>query len=429
MSALVWLVVALVAIGTVLAAAESSLSRMTRVRAMALRTEGRRNAGVLERIEQEPASHLNAVYLAVMLVQNGSAILVAVLAHHYFHALGVTLVSAAFTLAYFVVVEAMAKTFGILHTDRAALALAPVVYFLGRALSLPTRALIGVANLLMPGKGLRHGPFVTEEEIRTMAEVGHEEGAIDAQERELIHAAFTFGDTVVREVMVPRPDVVAIDVRRPLGEAVARVLEHGHSRMPVYREQLDHVEGVLYVKDVLRPLSEGRHDASLAELVRPAHFVPESKRVAELLKDMQRHTFHMAIVTDEFGTVSGVATLEDLLEELVGEITDEWDREEPELVALGDGVYRAAGSMPIRDLAEALGVPLPSEDWDTVGGLMLGLLGAIPREGQEVRCERAVFRAEKVQRRRVLSVLVTVTPPATAPEGSSPAAPPASRSR
>jgi CBS domain containing-hemolysin-like protein len=243
-----------------------------------------------------------------------------------------------------------------------------------------------------------------------MAEVGHEEGAIDAQERELIHAAFTFGDTVVREVMVPRPDVLAIEERRPLRDVVALVLEHGHSRIPVYRDQIDHVEGVVYVKDLLRHVSEGRDDIPLKEVMRPAHFVPESKRVADLLKDMQRHKFHMAVVTDEYGSVSGVVTLEDLLEELVGEIADEWDREEPELEERGLGVYRVAGSMPIRELADAIDVPLPSEDWDTVGGLMLGLLGAIPREGQEVRCGRVVFKAEKVQRRRVLSVLATVRP-------------------
>lgn len=420
MTTLVWIVGILVVLGTVLAAAESSLSRMTRVRALALEAEGRRNAGMLARIQHDPASYLNAVYLAVMLVQNGSAILVAILAQQVFGNVGVTVVSAVFTLCYFVVVEAMAKTFGVLHTDRAALALAPIVVVLGRLLSLPTRGLITLANVLLPGKGLPHGPFVTEEEIRTMAELGHEEGVIDSQERELIHAAFTFGDTVVREVMVPRPDVIAIDVSRPLADAIRAVVEHGHSRIPVYRDALDHVEGVVYVKDLLRHVHEGRTAVALADVVRQAHFVPESKRVADLLKDMQRHTFHMAVVTDEYGSVCGVITLEDLLEELVGEIADEWDQEEPELQACGDGVYRVAGSMPIRDLAAEIGVALPSEDWDTVGGLMLGLLGAIPRDGQEVRCGRVTFTAEKVQRRRVLTVLVTVRPaddagPAAAP--------------
>jgi len=409
MSMLLWLVVVLVASGTLLAVAESSLSRVNRVRALTLESEGRRNAASLVRIQTEPARYLNAVYLAVMLAQNGSAILVAILAERTFESIGVAVVSAVFTLGYFVVVEAMAKTFGVLNADRAALALAPIVVLLGRVLSVPTRGLIGLANILLPGKGLRHGPFVTEEEIRTMAEVGHQEGVIAAHERELIHAAFTFGDTVVREAMVPRPDVIAIERQASLRAAIELVLRHGHSRLPVYAGQLDHVDGVLYVKDLLQHLLDGRADAPIAELMRPAHFVPESKRAADLLKEMQRHKFHLAVVTDEHGSVAGIVTLEDLLEELVGEIDDEWDREEPEIQPCGDGVYRVAGWVPIREIGDKLGVALPSEGWDTVGGLLLGLLGAIPREGQQVRCEGAVLEVEKVQRRRVLSVLLTVT--------------------
>jgi len=407
------LVVVLVVFGSVLAAAEASISRMTKVRAIALKSEGRRNAGVLERIESDPPAYLNAVYLAVMFVQNGSAILVALLAEMYFEGQAglLAVISFVFTLIYFVIVEAMSKTFGILHSDSAALALAPIVFFMGRVLSGPTKLLIGLANILLPGKGLAQGPFVSEEDIRSMAEVGHEEGSIDAQERELIHSVFTFGDTVVREVMVPRPDVVAIDVNEPVAKVVEAVHAHGYSRIPVYRGDIDHIEGVIYAKDVLRALGQDRDDTPLAQLVRPAHFMPESKRVADLLREMQRHKFHIALVTDEYGSVSGLVTLEDVLEELVGDIADEYDPDEPEIVAVADGVYRVDGAMPIHDLNEQLGVTLPDEEWDTVGGLVLGLLGAIPREGQEVRCENLIFRAERVVRRRVLSVLVTSVPP------------------
>jgi CBS domain containing-hemolysin-like protein len=413
MTPLLAVVVLLIVFGSVLAAAEASISRMTKVRALALKAEGRRNAGLLERIESDPPAYLNAVYLAVMFVQNGSAILVALIAESYFQndTLILTLASVTFTIIYFVVVEAMSKTFGILHSDRAALALAPVVFFLGRALSGPTRLLIGLANVLLPGKGLKQGPFVSEEDIRSMAEVGHEEGSIDAQERELIHSVFTFGDTLVREVMVPRPDIVAIDVSEPITKVLETLNEHGYSRMPVYRNELDHIEGVVYAKDVLRVLAQNREDdMPLVDAIRPPHFVPESKRVADLLREMQRHKFHIAIVTDEYGSVSGLVTLEDLLEELVGDIADEYDPDEPEMVAVADGVFRVDGAMPIHDLNEKLGVKLPDEEWDTVGGLLVGLLGAIPREGQEVRCENLIFRAERVVRRRVESVLVTAAP-------------------
>jgi len=401
------LVGVLVLLGSVLAVAEAALTRMSRVRALALREEGRRNAGLLVRIESDPPRYLNSVYLAVMFVQNGSAILVAILAERTFGQAWIGVVSFAFTLLYFVVVEAMSKTFGVLHSDRAALAVAPVVWALGRVLAGPTRLLIGLANVLLPGKGLKQGPFVSEEEIRSMAEVGHEEGVIEESEKELIHSIFEFGDRVVREVMVPRPDIVAIEAVRPLRDVQALVLRHGFSRIPVYRRDLDDIVGVVYAKDVLKALHQGKHDTPLAEIVRPAHFVPESKKVAELLKEMQREKFHIALVTDEYGSVSGLVTLEDLLEELVGEIADEYDRDEPTMEPVGDGVYRVSGKLAIDEVNELLDVDLPHEEWDTVGGLMLGLLGAIPNEGQEVRFRNLVFKAERVQGRRIAKVLIT----------------------
>jgi len=401
------LVGVLVLLGSVLAVAEAALTRMSRVRALALQEEGRRNAGLLVRIESDPPRYLNSIYLAVMFAQNGSAILVAILAERSFGQAWIGAVSFAFTLLYFVVVEAMSKTFGVLHSDRAALAVAPVVWALGRLLAGPTQLLIGLANVLLPGKGLKQGPFVSEEEIRSMAEVGHEEGVIEEGEKELIHSIFEFGDRVVREVMVPRPDIVAIEADRPLRDVQALVLQHGFSRIPVYRGDLDDIVGVVYAKDVLKALHQGKHDTPLAEIVRPAHFVPESKKVAELLKEMQREKFHIALVTDEYGSVSGLVTLEDLLEELVGEIADEYDRDEPMMEPVGDGVYRVSGKLSIDEVNELLDVDLPHEEWDTVGGLMLGLLGAIPTEGQEVRFRNLVFKAERVQGRRIAKVLIT----------------------
>jgi CBS domain containing-hemolysin-like protein len=401
------LVVLLVVTGSILAIAEASLTRMTRVRALALVEEKRRNAAILERIEADPPRFLNGIYLAVMFCQNGSAILVAILAERTFGGWGITIVSVAFTLLYFVLVEAMSKTFGVLHSDRAALAVAPLVWFLGRVLAVPTRGLIGLANVLLPGKGLKEGPFVSEADLRSMAEVGHEEGSIELEEKDLIHSIFEFGDTIVREVMVPRPDITAIEDDRTLRDVQALVLEHGYSRIPVYQENLDDVVGMVFAKDVLKALHQGKHDMPLRDIVRQTHFVPEQKKVADLLREMQRQKFHIALVTDEYGSVSGLVTLEDLLEELVGEITDEYDREEPEVVEVGDGSFRVDGKVAIDEVNDLLDVELPDEEWDTVGGLMLGLLGAIPEEGQEVAFQNLVFTAEKVQGRRIAKVLIT----------------------
>ena len=407
MTPIAGLIVVLVLFASVLAVAEAAMSRMSRVRAIALREEGRRNAGLLEEIQSDPARYLNPIYLSVMFAQNGSAILVAILADAYFGDVGITLVSVGFTLAYFVLVEAMSKTFGILHSDRAALALAPVVWFLAQALSVPTRLLIGVANVLLPGKGLKQGPFVSEHDIRSMAELGHEEGSIADTERKMIHSIFEFGGTVAARIMVPRPDIVAVEVNSTLHAAVDTILEHAFSRVPVYRRDLDRVEGVLHAKDALNALHRGPADTRLMNLVRPAHFIPESKPASDLLREMRREKFHMAIVVDEYGSTSGLVTLEDLLEELVGDIADEHDVEEREFEHVGDGCYRVDASLPIHDLNEALGSDLPRERWNTVGGLMFGVLGAIPSEGQAVTLHGFRFTAEKIQGRRVTTVLVT----------------------
>jgi CBS domain containing-hemolysin-like protein len=413
MTGLIIAVAALVILGTVLAMAETSMSRMNKVRALALQDEFPRNGAQLVRIQQDPARYLNSVYLSVMFVQNGSAILVAIVADATFGTLGITLLSVGFTLVYFVVVEAMAKTFGILHSDRVALRLSPFVFFLSRVLSMPTRFLIGLANLLLPGKGLKQGPFV-EEEIRSMADVGHEEGVIEAEEKEMIHSIFEFGDTVVREVMVPRPDMHGVEAGDALPDVLDEMLKHGFSRMPVWSDdEHQQVMGLVYAKDVSRALHRKTRNGKagarpkLKDVIRKPMFVPESKKVAELLREMQGSGTHMAIVIDEYGDVAGLVTLEDLLEEIVGEISDEYDREEAQVQRVDEQTLLVNGRFPVDELSDLLAIELPNAEWDTVGGLMAGLLGQVPKRGQEVVFEGLRFRADRVQGNRIKKVLVT----------------------
>jgi CBS domain containing-hemolysin-like protein len=403
-------VATLVLVGSLLAVAEASISRMGRTRAAALRREGRRHAARLEAIERDPAPFLTAIYLAVMFVQNGSAILVAMLAERRTGDLGVTLVSVVFTLGYFLVVEAMSKTFGILHSDRAALAVAPFVWGLGRALAGPTRLLIGISNLLLPGKGLAHGPFVSEDDIRSMVDAGHEEGVIEASEKEMIESVFELGDLVVRDLMIPRPDVVAIEIETPLRDAHARVVHHGLTRLPACRGDLDHTEGIVHAKDVLGAVLDERRDAHLEDFLRPVHFVPESQRAVRLLRDMRKEHFHLALVVDEYGSVSGLVTLDDLVGKLVGRIFEEHEEVERDIEPLGDGAYRVDASVSIMELNQLLGTDLARDRWNTVGGLMFGLLGTIPAPGQSVSEGGHRFTAEKVGGRRVTTVLVTREP-------------------
>jgi CBS domain containing-hemolysin-like protein len=407
---LVAVVVLLMAFGSVLAMAEAALTRMNRVRALALEDEGRRHASRLVQLETDPPHFLNAIYLWVMIVQNGSAILVAFLAERYFDSLGITIVSVLFTLLYFITVEAMSKTFAVLHSDRVALALAPFVYWLSRILYWPTKVLIAIANILLPGKGLREGPFVSEEDIRAMAEAGSEEGAIEEEEKDLIHSIFEFGDTVVREVMTPLPDVKALDENATTEEFLDLVIREGLSRIPIYHEEVNEVTGVVYAKDVLRVTRQGDGEQKkLQEVARKAVFTPESKKVNDLLKDMQKEKFHLAMVVDEYGSLVGLVTLEDLLEEIVGEIEDEYDRAEPDIEPTADGRFRVNGRLSVDELNEFLESELPSEEWDTVGGLMMGILGHLPSQGEQCEFDGLRFTAERVQGRRISKVLVERT--------------------
>jgi putative hemolysin len=415
-----WLSVALVLVSIVgvgfFAASEVAITRMNRVRAFRLREDGRRGATQLVRIVENPAPFLNVVLFLTLLFTIGGSTIATSFAVRHFHQAGEIVATIGMTLLLFVFAEVTPKTFAIERTDRVALVVAPAIVFLGRILGPFAKALLVFANVLMPGKGLPQGPYITEQELRASAEVASEEGVIEEGEKELIHSIFEFGDTIVREVMVPRPDVIAVEDIATLRDVQALVLEHGYSRIPVFHEDLDDVVGVVFAKDVLKALYQGEDDMPLTDICRPARFVPESKKVADLLREMQQEKFHQAIVTDEYGSITGIVTLEDLLEELVGEITDEYDTEVPDVVKVSEGVYRVSGKTSIDDVNELLDTELPDEEWDTVGGLVLELFGKIPEPGEEMEFQGLRFKAEEVKGRRVATVLITREPTSADPQ-------------
>jgi CBS domain containing-hemolysin-like protein len=393
-----------------LAASEVAITRMNRVRAARLVEEHRRGAIQLARIVDSPAPYLNVVLFLTLLFTIGGSTTATSFAVRHFGNAGEIVATIAMTLLLFVFAEVTPKTFAITRTDRVALFVAPPVHYVGRTLGPLAKALLRLANVLMPGKGLKEGPYITEQELRASAEVASSEGEIEEEEKELIHSIFEFGDTIAREVMVPRPDIVACEDTCTLRDVQALMLQHGYSRIPVFHESIDDVVGVVFAKDLLKAVHHGRMDVPLADIVRPAHFVPESKKVADLLKEMQKEKFHQALVTDEYGSVTGIVSLEDLLEELVGEIADEYDVEEPEMVEMGDGVYRVSGKTSIDDVNEMLDVELPDEEWDTVGGLVLDIFGKIPDAGDEQSFQGLRFRAAEVQGRRVATVVISRVP-------------------
>jgi CBS domain containing-hemolysin-like protein len=278
-------------------------------------------------------------------------------------------------------------------------------------------ALIWLSRLVTPGGDEdQTAPDVTESELLAMADFAVDEDVIETEERALIHSIIEFGDTIVREVMVPRTDLVAVDGSVPAGEALGRAIDAGFSRIPVYNGNIDDVVGIAYTKDLIRATREGREHVPVREVVRGAPYVPETKRVAPLMREMQSERVHIAIVIDEYGGTAGVVTLEDLIEELVGEIADEYDLDEPLVERVSEHEYRVSARMPVDEVNELLQVSLPTGDWDTVGGLVLHLLGHVPLEGESIDSEGYRLTAERVQGRRIGRVRIgNVVEPITAP--------------
>jgi CBS domain containing-hemolysin-like protein len=400
----------LILLASFLALAETGLTRMSRVKAVALAEEtGRRNARMLVKLVEHSERTLAPVLFLVLLCHLVAATLVGVVATHLFGPLGVAAATAFEVVVIFVIAEAVPKTWAIQHSERAALISAPVVSVLVRfpPLRWLTRGLIWLSNLILPGPGIKEGPYVSEQELLAMADTAMEEEVIEREERQLIHSIIDFGDTLVREVMVPRPDMVAVESTASVSDVLEVAITSGFSRIPVYGQGIDDVVGTVFVKDLARAEREGRGDDPVATIARPAHFVPETKRVSELLREMQARKFHQAIVVDEYGGTAGLVTLEDLLEELVGEIVDEYDIEEPSIERLPNGDVRVTARMPIDEVNELVHADLPEGDWDTVGGLVYSLLGHVPAEGESVDCDGRKLTAERVEGQRIGRVRIS----------------------
>jgi CBS domain containing-hemolysin-like protein len=304
------------------------------------------------------------------------------------------------------------RTMGRQHPDRVACAAAGPLVAITTVLGPIPRLLILVGNALTPGRGFSEGPFSTEAELREMVDLAEASALIESGERRMIHSVFDLGNTIVREVMVPRTDMVVIEEYKTLRQAVSLALRSGFSRIPVIRDGLDDVVGVLYLKDVIKRVYDSPDTQTterVGSMMRPPVWCPDSKPVDELLREMQLKRVHMVIVVDEFGGTAGMATIEDILEEIVGEITDEYDEENTDVTALGDHRYRVSTRLPLDELGELFGLRLEDDDVDTVGGLMSKVLNKVPIAGSVVKWNGLEFVAERTsgRRNRIGTVIVS----------------------
>ena len=413
-----WLVsiaVLLVVVAGVTASAEAALQTFSKVRAAELRAAGRRGAARLVAVTEDPPRYLNTVLLFRKAAETTAVVLVALVVADAFEGWGLRILVAAgaMVVVSYVFVGVAPRTLGRQHPERVALALAGPVVALTRVAGPLPKLLILLGNALTPGKGFRQGPFQSEGELRELVDLAEQSALIESGERAMIHSVFELGDTIVREVMVPRTEMVVIERYKTLRQATSLALRSGFSRIPVIGDSYDDVVGVAYLKDITRRVFDN-HEAESSERVeavmRPCVYVPDSKPVDDLLREMQQQRMHVAIVVDEYGGTAGLVTIEDVLEEIVGEITDEYDVEPDEVEQLDNGAVRVSARYPVDDLADLVGVGIDDEDVDSVGGLLAKHLGKVPIAGSQVVVEGLRLTAEAPTGRRNRIGRVVISP-------------------
>ena len=422
----IWLVVisgVLIVVAGLFSSTEAALASFSKARAEELANEGKAGAQRLLRIVEDPPRYVNTALFLRLLCEIGAIVLIAVVMTNlivtrdpvsaevvgrWWAVAATILVMVAVS---FVVIGVAPRTVGRQHSERVALLSSGPLIAVTKVLGPVAQMLILVGNAITPGRGFSEGPFASEAELRELVDLAEASSVIESGEREMIHSVFELGDTIVREVMVPRTDVVFIERNKTLRQAMSLFLRSGFSRIPVVGENLDDVVGFAYLKDITKRVFD-RHEAEQTERVesvmRPVLYVPDSKPVDELLREMQAKRKHVAIVVDEYGGTAGLVTIEDVLEEIVGEITDEYDEARVDVERLSNGMTRVSSRYPVDDLEELCGVPVEDDDVDTVGGLMAKHLGRVPIPGSVVEVEGLRFEAEAPagRRNRIGTVLI-----------------------
>jgi CBS domain containing-hemolysin-like protein len=401
----------LVVLAGFFAMSDAAVSTVSPARASELAREGLRGARALQAIAADAARYTNLLLLLRLICELTATTLVALVAINAIERgwLAVLVTAVSMAVVSFVVVGVGPRTIGRQHAYSVGRFVAPLVHRLGRLLGPLATLLIRIGNAVTPGRGYREGPFATQVELRELVDLAEQRGVVEHDERDMIHSVFALGDTIAREVMVPRTEMVWVEVNKSASQALTLALRSGFSRLPVVGENVDDVLGVVYLKDLVRRGQSSTADTNVGAVMRPATYVPESKHVDDLLREMQAARTHMAIVVDEYGGTAGLVTIEDILEEIVGEITDEYDVERPPVERLDDDRVRVSARLPVEDLGELFDVELETEDVETVAGLLAQALGRVPIPGANTTVGGLRLEAEGTtgRRNRIDTVLVT----------------------
>ncbi|WP_052313722.1 hemolysin family protein [Nocardia thailandica] len=401
----------LVGIGGLFAGIDAALNTLSRARLDDMVRDERTGAARLRRIVDDRPRYVNlTVLLRVVCEIAATVVLAAALIGIWDQTTALTVTGVIMAVVSYVAIGVGPRTLGRQHAYSIALAAAVPLQIIGIVLNPVSRLLILLGNAITPGKGFRNGPFASEIELREVVDMARERGVVADDERRMIQSVFELGDTTARAVMVPRTEMVWIEADKTAAQAMSLAVRSGHSRIPVVGENVDDILGVVYLKDLV-PYADRSRKVTVREAMRPAVFVPDSKPLDLLLDEMQRRRNHMALLVDEYGGIAGLVTIEDVLEEIVGEINDEYDTDEtPPIEDLGQGRYRVSARLSVEDLGELYGLEISDDDVDTVGGLLAHELGRVPLPGSKVTAHGLVLRgeggADARGRMRVNTVLV-----------------------
>ena len=395
---------------------ETAITAVSRIKVKHLLEQKIPGARALNTLKENPSQLLGTVLVGNNLVNISASALATSIAIRLFTDSGLGQMGTALGLAigimtFFILVfgEIIPKTVAIKNAEKLALISAPVIEFLSIILY-PIIQLLGFLSRpfvkLFGGRMPEKSPFITEEEIRMYLRMGEKEGVIEEEEKEMIYSIFEFGDTIVREVMTPRPDIIAMEVSEPIENMIKVIRESGHSRIPIYDGNIDNIVGVIYAKDLLKTIEE-KESKSLKDYLRSAIFIPEAKRVHDLLNQMQAAKTHVAIIVDEYGNTAGLVTLEDLIEEIVGEIHDEFEKEEKTVEYLDSNTALVDARLSISDVNERIGIKLPEGEYDTISGYIMARLGKVPAVGDSTKYNGLEITVERVHRRRITRLRIT----------------------
>lgn len=407
------IVLSLIAIA-ILSSSESSFIAVNKIRIRSLMEKGDKRAKAVQKILDEHDRLFSAVILSGNLFAVLATSIGTVLALRYFGEDGIIIATIVMTFLIVVFGELAPKTFAVTHSEKVSLSLAKPIAFYIKLIS-PLVWIFKVSSnfiiKMLGGKEMPVSPLVTEEEIKTMISIGEKEGTLEEEEKDMLHKVFEFGDKVVTEAMVPRTEIVSIPEESTIEDALNLVSEAGYSRYPVIKESIDNVTGILYVKDILIKMAEGKiqKDLPITELVREAYYIPENKMVTELLDEMQKNKFQIAIVMDEYGGTAGLITLEDIIEEIVGGLQDEFEEmeAEKEVEIIDERTFIVPGTTGLDEVNELAGVELMSVDFHTIGGFVFGLFRRLPRVGEQVRYHNLRFLILEMEDKKISKVKIT----------------------